>query len=194
MAAAPPRRLATVADLLALGEDARAELIDGEIAEKAAPTFEHGVAQGTVIGRLHGPYHRRPGGGQPGGWWLVPEVDVELSVHQVFRPDVSGWRRERVPEPPRERPVKVRPDWVCEVLSTTNAGNDLVKKLRAYHQAHVDHDWIVDPEHATLTVLRWAPEGYVVALTGARADRVRAEPFEAVELPVGALFGDEDEP
>lgn len=31
------------------------------------------------------------------------------------------------------------------------------------------------------------------ALAAGRTDRVRAEPFDAVELPVGALFGDEVE-
>ena len=53
--------------------------------------------------------------------------------------------------------------------------------------------WIIDPQNETLTVLRWTADGYVVALTAGRTDRVRAEPFEAVELPVGVLFGDEEE-
>lgn len=195
MAAASRLRHAVAADLARLPGEVRAEIIDGEIVEKANPSADHANAQGTVIGRYHNPYHRRPGGGQPGGWWLLPECDVELSVHQVYRPDISGWRRERLPELPSTRPVTIRPDWICEVISPSNASNDLVKKLRVYHQSHVDHYWLVDPQNATLTVLRWAAEGYVVALTAGRTDRVRAEPFVEVELPVGALFGDDvDEP
>jgi hypothetical protein len=50
----------------------------------------------------------------------------------------------------------------------------------------------VDPEHETLTVYRWTPDGYVVALTAGRADRhVRAEPFEAIAIDVGLFFGDD---
>lgn len=51
-------------------------------------------------------------------------------------------------------------------------------------------DWIVDPEHETVTVYRSSAEGYVVVLTAGRADSVRAPPFEDVELRVAQLFGD----
>ena len=40
---------------------------------------------------------------------------------------------------------------------------------------------------------RWAPAGYLVVLTAGEADTVHAEPFEAVELRVAALFGIEDD-
>jgi Uma2 family endonuclease len=192
MVAASPLRQATAADLARLPPDVRAEVIGGEIVEKAAPSAEHADAQGGVIVCLRGPYHRRPGGDQPGGWWILPEVEIELAAHEVYRPDIAGWRRERVPERPRGQPVMIRPDWVCEVLSPSNASNDLVKKLGVYHRTHIDHYWIVDPQNETLTVLRWTPDGYLAALTAGRADRVRAEPFDAVELPVGVLFGDEE--
>jgi Uma2 family endonuclease len=193
MVAAAPLHLATADDLARLPPDVRAEVIGGEIVEKESSSGEHGNAQGTVIGRLHGPFHRKPGGGQPGGWWILPEVEIELAPHEVYRPDVAGWRRDRTPSCPRGKPVYIRPDWVCEVLSQSNASNDLVKKLRVYHRFEVGHYWIVDPQHETLTVLRWTPDGYLAALTAGRADRVRPEPFEAVELPVGVLFGDDEE-
>ncbi len=50
----------------------------------------------------------------------------------------------------------------------------------------------VDSGLLALAVNRWAPEGYVHVLGARRGDRVRAEPFEAIELGVGALFGDDD--
>ena len=105
---------------------------------------------------------------------------------------MAGWRRERVPERPRGAVVRVRPDWVCEILST-NKSNDLVKKKRVYHRHEVPHYWILDPERETLTVHRWSREGYVDILTAERGERVRAEPFEAVEMSVGVLLGEDDE-
>ena len=193
MVAASPLLPSTAADLASLPPNVRAEVINGEIVEKANPSAEHADAQGGALVHLRGLYHRRPGGEKPGGWWILPEVEIELAPHEVYRPDIAGWRRDRTPERPRGLPVKSRPDWICEVLSPSNASNDLVKKLRVYHQSHVDHYWVVDPQNETLTVLRWTPDGYLTALTAGRADRVRAEPFEAVELPVGVLFGDEEE-
>ena len=43
----------------------------------------------------------------------------------------------------------------------------------------------------TLTVYRFSPDGYVEILAAQRGERVRAEPFESIELPVGVFFGEE---
>ena len=43
-----------------------------------------------------------------------------------------------------------------------------------------------------LRVHRWTSEGYLVVLNAHRGQRVRAEPFEAIELYVGVLFGDDE--
>lgn len=119
--AANSPRLATFVDLAALGDDRCAEIIGGAIVEKAAPSFEHGDAQSSLVAALKDPFQRRRGG--PGGWWIATEVEVELETHEVYRPDLVGWRRERVPERPRGRPIRIHPDWVCEVLSISNAEN-----------------------------------------------------------------------
>jgi Uma2 family endonuclease len=172
------------------------EVVRGALVEKAAPTGEHGDAQSFVVLLLKGPFQRRVGGpGGPGGWWILTEVDVELQTHEVYRPDVAGWRRERAPERPTGSPIRVRPDWVCEVLSPSTAKIDLVDKMQTLRECGVPNYWIVDPEHETLTVYRWTPEGYVVALAAKKGQRqVRAEPFEAVEIDVGLFFGEEQEP
>ena len=89
-------------------------------------------------------------------------------------------------------PVMVRPDWVCEILST-NRTNDLIKKKRVYHRFGVPHYWIIDPAEETLLVNRWSQDGYVEILAAERGERVRAEPFDAISLQVGIFFGDEEE-
>ena len=109
----------------------------------------------------------------------------------MVRPDLAGWRRDRVPERPTGRPLRSRPDWICEILSPTNARTDLVDELDLYRRFDVPHYWIVDPVTATLTVHRLTPDGYLIDLRAGREATVRAEPFEAIELRVGTLFGDE---
>jgi Uma2 family endonuclease len=56
----------------------------------------------------------------------------------------------------------------------------------------VPHYWILDPTEETLAVHRWSADGYVEVLAAQRGERVRAEPFDAVELEVGAFFGDDE--
>ncbi|WP_437617977.1 hypothetical protein [Sorangium sp. So ce1151] len=60
-------------------------------------------------------------------------------------------------------------------------------------EIELPHSWILDPREGTLAVHRWTREGYLTALLAERGERVRAEPFEAIELSVGVLFGDDVE-
>lgn len=186
---------ATLADLLALEEDVRRryELIGGELVERGAATGRHGGAQGQAF-HLLSPYNRRGGGPpeRPGGWIFAIEVDIYFDEQNTLRPDVAGWRRERLVELPAEFPVRVLPDWTCEVLST-NKRNDLIRKKRVYHQHKVPHYWILDPGEETLLVCRWASEGYLEVQAAERGERIRAEPFDAIELPIGVFFGDDED-
>jgi Uma2 family endonuclease len=183
---------ATLADLLAIAEEHRRhEIVDGVLVEKEAASGRHGRAQLRLSRRL-GPYDRRPGGRLPGGWWFATEVEVFFEDAQIFRPDVAGWRLERLAEPPAEVPITVRPDWICEILSS-NKRNDLIKKKRVYHRHQVGHYWIVDPVEETLAVHRWHTDGYVEVLIADREERVRAEPFDAIDLRVAALFANDDD-
>jgi len=186
------RRAATLEDLWAIPEEERFhELIGSELLQKAAPGGEHGDAQAGVIAAIRPPFQRKSGGGSPGGWWIATDVDVLLETGDLVRPDVLGWRRERCPERPTGTPVELRPDWTCEIVSPSNATNDTVKKLRLYHRVGVPHYWVVDPRDSTLTVMRWSADGYVTLLRAERSEVVRAEPFDAIELVVGTLFGDD---
>jgi Uma2 family endonuclease len=187
------RPLATATDLLAIPEASRFhEIIAGELVQKATPTGEHGATQAAVTGSLFGPFSRPPGGHFPGGWWFETEVEIEFEAHEIYRPDVAGWRRERAPQRPTGTPVQLRPDWICEILSPSTARNDQVTKLETYRRSGVPHYWIVDPIQRTLLVYRLTVDGYLLALTASAASgRVHAEPFDAVELEVGVLFGDD---
>ena len=79
-------------------------------------------------------------------------------------------------------------------MSDSNANQDTVKKLRLYHREAIPHYWLVDPRDQTLTVMRWSEDGFVTVLRAERGEVVRAEPFDAIELHVGTLFGDDPPP
>jgi Uma2 family endonuclease len=183
----------TIADWLAQPEDRRFELIDGELIEKAAPSLRHGLAQSGTSGIVGQAFGRRSrGAGGPGGWWIATEVDIEMQG-QGYRPDLTGWRRERLPELTDSRPVTVLPDWICEIVSESNRATDTVNKLRRYHQAGVPHYWILDQVDRTLTVYRYQADGYLVVLRAEAHERVRAEPFDAIEVHVAELLGEDPE-
>jgi Uma2 family endonuclease len=186
------RRKATLAQFCALPEESRFhELIGGEIIEKASPSGEHGDAQAGVVGAVRPAYQRRDGVGGPGGCWILTEVEILIDTGDVVRPDVVGWRRETCASRPTGFPVKVRPDWICEVVSPQRANDDTVTKLRLYHRVGIPHYWLVDPRDSTLSVLRWNESGYITVTRAERGEVIRPEPFEQIELAVGTLFGDD---
>ena len=73
----------------------------------------------------------------------------------------------------------------------SNAKNDLVDELRVYRRAGIPQDWVLDPAEKILTVYRNTERAFEVALTAGPGETVRAEPLDAVTLPVGTLFGDD---
>jgi Uma2 family endonuclease len=108
----------------------------------------------------------------------------------VVQPDLAGWRRDRVPKAPREYPVKIRPDWICEIGTDGNARRrDGITKRRIYADHGVPYYWLLDTERGLLIVLRLVATGYQEILEADRSQVVRAAPFEALELSVAELFG-----
>ncbi|MCA9648135.1 MAG: Uma2 family endonuclease [Polyangiaceae bacterium] len=180
--------MATYADLLALGEDVRAEVLAGEVHVAPAPLPRHSRAQGALRRFIGGPYDDDDGFGGPGGWWILLEVDVELSAHDIVRPDLAGWRRQRLPSPWDTRPLKVAPDWICEVLSPSNAATDRVYKRNLYAKVGVPHFWMLDPTARTLETLRLQDGVWVDSGSYDDSAVVRVPPFEEVELAVARLF------
>lgn len=185
-----PTKPATIADLLALEDRDRLEIIHGSIVEKVMTSAEHSIGS-AKLGELTGPFNRRPGNRGPGGWWIMVEIHVEHQGPELYCHDAAGWRRDRVPERPSGWPVRIRPDWVCEIASPSHEKRDFVDKLGVLHATGVPHYWILHPEQKMLIVHRWAADGYVTVLTATSGQTVRAEPFEAIEIHVGELFGED---
>jgi Uma2 family endonuclease len=165
-----------------------AEILGGELFLMPRPRPRHANVAGRLRRRL-GPFDD-PDAGDPGGWVILPKPELQLSdVDKPVVPDISGWRLERVPEDFLEAAaITLAPDWVCEVLSDRTRGIDRVTKQRIYHRAGVSHVWHVDPEARTFEVFRREPERWKLALEAEGQERVRAEPFEAVELDLGRLW------
>lgn len=184
----PVPKLCTYEDLLRLPDDIRGEIIGGEIATAPAPLPRHSKPQGAIRRFVGGPFDDDDGRGGPGGRWIFVEVDVELTPHDVVRPDLAGWRRERLPQPGRQRPIRVAPDWICEVLSPSSQQIDRVTKRALYAQHGIAFYWIVDPEARTLEALELR-DGRWLEL-GAWDDTATAAiaPFAAIPLEIGRLF------
>lgn len=178
-------KLATYEDLLSVPEHHLGQIVGGLLHVAPRPALDHAIAASTLGAELDGPFRRGKGG--PGGWLILDEPEVHL-LADVVVPDLAGWRRERLSEIPRAPFLSLAPDWVCEVLSPSTAAFDRGAKLKVYARENVAHVWLVDPAAKTLEVLVLDGPSYRIGEVFSGDRGIRAIPFDAIELDLGALW------
>ncbi|MFP2926392.1 Uma2 family endonuclease [Pyxidicoccus sp. 3LG] len=177
----------TYEDIEALPPGWVGEIVAGELYASPRPAFGHLRVSNRLTALLTTAFELSPTG--PGGWWFLSEPELHFEPN-ILVPDLAGWRRERVPEPPDpETPwLTAAPDWVCEVLSPSTRTLDRVRKLPLYHREGVGHAWIIDPLRHTLEVYGRGKDGWVRTGLHEGNVTVRVEPFDAVPLDLGLLW------
>ena len=181
------RPRATYEDVLAAPEHLVAEIVDGELITHPRPAGRH-AAVASALGEELGPPFKRGKGG-PGGWLILDEPELHLG-DDVLVPDLAGWRRERLPHVGEEAFFVLAPDWVCEVLSPSTEKVDRASKLAIYARAGIAHAWLVNPLQRTVEILRRASDKWLTVAVHHDDQRVRAEPFDAIELDLAVLWSD----
>lgn len=169
-------------------DDVVAEILDGELSLLPRPRPRHAKAAIHISGGLRGSYEPRDGG--PSGWVILPEPEVHPGTRpDVVVPDLAGWHRERLPEEPEEAAIRVAPDWVCEILSDRTEALDRGKKRRIYRREGVGHLWLCVPRIRTLEVYALEGGRWTEIDTFEGDVKVRAAPFEDVELDLALVWG-----
>lgn len=183
--AATGKKPATYQDVLDAPEHQNAEIINGELHVSPRPGGPHTVVASALGVVLGAPFQFGISG--PGGWLIldVPELHI---VGDIVIPDLAGWRRERLSEVPDAAYFTLAPDWACEVLSQSTAAVDRADKLPIFARAGVKHVWLIDPRQRTLEILRAHDGDWLLVGTHRDAARVRAEPFDAIELDLSMLW------
>jgi Uma2 family endonuclease len=181
------KKEATYQDVLDAPEHMIAELIDGELVVSPRPRSAHAAAASALAEELGPPFKRGRGG--PGGWIILFEPELHLGK-QILVPDLAGWRRERLPQLVDEAFFTLAPDWVCEVLSKATEKRDRTDKRRIYAAAGVQYMWIVHPILHTLEAMRLHEGKWLTIAVHQDEERVRVEPFEAIELDLSTLWAD----
>jgi len=172
----------TLADIDALPPNMKGEIIDGVFYAMTRPRAFHQQIGALVLSDLVNPFHRGRGG--PGGWLILPEPGIELPRSPEISPDVAGWHRERLPQAPRNAPITLVPDWICEVLSSSTRRYDQYTKRPYYASIGVSHLWIVDHDALLVTASALENGRWVELGVWSEETEARIPPFDAVPLNV----------
>lgn len=183
----PAKRRATYEDVLAAPSNMVAEILGGELRLSPRPALPHAAAASALGEELGPPFKRGRGG--PGGWLILHEPELHLGG-DILVPDLAAWRRERLPVVPREPYLTLSPEWVCEVSCPSTEQRDRTDKLAIYARAEVRYAWLVNPDQRLLEVHALRSEGWVRIGANRENDRVRAQPFDAIELDLAVLWMD----
>jgi Uma2 family endonuclease len=175
---------ATYSDLYAVPENFVAEILGGELYASPRPAYPHAFSASALGVLIGGPFQFGING--PGGWLVLHEPELRMA-DDVLVPDLAAWRRERLPTLSTGAYPVLAPDWVCEVLSPSTERIDRAKKLGIYARERVRYAWLVEPLKQTLEILRLEAERWALLATHSAGERVRAEPFGAIELDLSAL-------
>jgi Uma2 family endonuclease len=176
---------ATYADVLAAPEHMVAEVVAGTLHLSPRPSCSQRAASSALGAELFFPFQRGRGG--PGGWLIVDGPELHLG-EDVVVPDLAGWRQQRLPQLPNAPFITVAPDWICEILSPRTVRLDRFEKRSVYAREGVAQLWLIDHVVRTLEVFRLEAGRWSEAGVYMDEARVRAEPFEAVELEFGVLW------
>jgi Uma2 family endonuclease len=165
----------------------REEYVDGRLYVSPRPAGPHLMAA-YMLGVLLGPPFVLGRGG-PGGWWILEEPEALFYRNRLI-PDLTGWRKERMPKIPKDSIFDIVPDWVCEVISEGSRKMDRKIKPPIYLHSGVKHMWVVEPEARTLEIYRATENGWLLLDSYSDDDQVKAEPFEAFSIDLALLWGE----
>ena len=137
----------TIADIEALPEGERAELIDGELFRMDSPLRIHQdiLMQLAIEISLYVKKNK-------GNCKVYPApfaVRIKKDNRNYVEPDISViCDRDRLDE----KGCQGAPDWVIEILSPSSVKMDCERKVKLYYETGVREYWIVDPEKQMVMV------------------------------------------
>jgi Uma2 family endonuclease len=183
-----PKLKTTYEQWLELPDNITGEIISGDLIASPRPGPKHSNVSTALGVKVGGPFQYGEGGG-PGGWIILFEPEIHIK-DDIVVPDFAGWKRERLSKPPDEAYFSTVPDWICEILSPSSVKTDRIIKQQLYLSWKINHYWIVDPILKSVEILERAAENWVVKGLYSENDKMRAPPFDMVEIDLKSLWWD----
>jgi Uma2 family endonuclease len=182
-------RLATYQDVLDAPPNVIAEVIAGTLHVQPRPARAHGKTYRKVSIALR-PFDSDFGDDGPSGWVIRQEPELHLHDNIVV-PDLAAWRAERYDWDHEDDAFHtLAPDWCCEILSPASAHIDRVVKARIYADEGVGFYWVVHPTEKWIEAFERLPTGDWKLLGYFDGEQgVRIAPFDAIEMPLGKIWG-----
>lgn len=160
----------------------RCELVEGEIKQMSPTGWKHGGVESNLTERLN-TFVRENDLGRV----LAGEVGIYTGrdPDTVRGADVLFISHERLENASPEGFLDVAPELIVEIMSPSNAWEDVRQKIEEYFAIGVGHVWIVEPENRAVQVYRSRD----AVRTLSEDDTLEGEgPLDGFSVAVRALF------
>jgi len=185
----PAKEKKTIDDLMALPDGTRAELINGEIVMMAPASSIHSKIQAEISFLANTFAKNKTGNNQ--GWIILSEAWTHYGKHNSFVHDVAAYEKSKFNEKAGKGAIKVRPEWVCEILSPSNWYKDTQDVRLVLEEVGVPFYWIVDPMKKEILVLKQEKKGHhyqVIHSISEHQEELEIPPFYGMKIKPGDIF------
>jgi Uma2 family endonuclease len=170
-------------DFVALPDDDRRELIDGELVEVEVPRRGHERIVGRLVYYLTGWTIRHGGEVLPSGY------KIRISDKRGVMPDVQLFREGNEPDDSQEVGLASgRPDVAVEIISPSSLRYDRIIKLGYYLSLGVPEYWLIDPTAQTFERFVHSKDGYVLRGTLEGDATFAPKEFRGLKIPLAELW------
>ena len=136
-------------ELLALPDDARYELVDGELIRMSPAGGRHGEVVAEILMRIRAFVRERKL-----GYVFDGQTGFRLPGGNLRSPDVSFVKGARLPDGAPSGFLHLAPDLAVEVLSPTDRAAEVAQKVAEYLSVGVGLLWVIDSEAGSAVVYR----------------------------------------
>lgn len=169
-------------DYYNLPENIRAELIDGQFYDMAAPNRLHQKISSELYMIINN--YIKSNRGRCEAYYAPFAVKLFDDSKTIVEPDISVICD---PDKLTDKGCSGAPDWIVEVASPTNTAHDYVRKLNLYVKAGVREYWIVDPMVKEISVYYFEQSSFPTSYTF--EDKVKVNIYDTLwidfqELPL----------
>ena len=143
---------------------------------------------GGIVSEINGQLYKARGNGGDKGWWFASDVSIEYeNTSRGARHDIAAWKKVNCRERPRGFPVRVKPDWICEVSFSSQA-KDQKEIFELLESAKVDSYWIIDAKDLVVTGFKHSGDRFEQKFQLSSGISEKLYPFEDITIDVNSLF------
>lgn len=175
----------TARQFLVIGEDppgVRLELVNGEVAVSPSPLPRHSFVD-QQLSRIVGNHVEDNDLGL-----ILRDTDTIFGEHDVRRPDLIYFAKERAHLVHEDRAIDGMPDLCAEIISPSSGTIDRKDKFQQYAAGGVSFYWIVDPQNRTFEGFKLVGTGYALVARAHGSESIRLPPFPELAIPLARLW------